>query len=429
MEYKIDPAKPTILMMSDCPLLNTGQAVVVREVATGLSKLNKYNIVVAGWGYNGFGHNLPFMMLPASAKDFGKSGFSEAGIPGIEQIINHVKPTFLWTIGDIWMVNYIAELSNRKSFKWIAYTPIDGEPIPSYWGPWLRNPDRLVLETQYGYDEVKALDSKIDSRWIYHGCNPRKYYPLPAQVKNNIRKTIKYMKITGANNIGEAQGIPENAFVVGTVARNQPRKNFDRNLRAFKIFAADKPLARLWLHTSPIDQGYNLVQLANHFGIADKVVFSQKNNIVNGSSEEELNMIMNTFDIFFCPTQGEGFGLPFLESMAAGVPGVTTDYTSHTEFCKYGGLLIPVDRADDMLMGMPHHVERAIPRPSQSAMLIQKLYDDKELRLKLASGARAKAETMTWDATIPQWEGVFDEFLKPKSADANKEIKLETIKV
>ena len=29
-------SKPTILMMSDCPLLSTGQAVVLREIALGL---------------------------------------------------------------------------------------------------------------------------------------------------------------------------------------------------------------------------------------------------------------------------------------------------------------------------------------------------------------------------------------------------------
>lgn len=430
MNQKIDPSKPTILMMSDCPLLHTGQAVVVREVATGLSKLNKYNVVVAAWGYNGYPHELPFIMLPASAKDFGKSGHADAGVPGIEQIINHVKPNFLWTIGDIWMVDYIAALGNRKSFKWIAYTPIDGEPIPDYWSPWLKNPDRLVMETEYGYNEVKKFDANIDHRWVYHGCNPRKYYPLPDEARANLKKTIHYLKITGPNNVNEQIGLPDDVFVVGTVARNQPRKNYERNLKAFSVFSKDKPNVRLWIHASPVDQGYNLVQLANHLKIQDKVIFTPRNSIINGLSEEEMNMLMNMFDVHFLPTQGEGFGIPILETMAAGVPQVVTNYTSHVEFASKGGLMIPVDPIDDLITGLPHTVERAVPKPSECAKLLERMYQEKDMRLGLGEKARETAEKMSWEATIPKWDAIFQEMLVPQNTvTTQKEIKIESFKI
>lgn len=431
MNYKIDPAKPTILMMTDCPLLHTGQAVVVREVATGLSKLNKYNIVVAAWGYNGYPHDLPFLMLPASARDFGKTGHPDAGVHGIESIINQTQPKILWTIGDIWMVDYITGLGNRKNFKWTAYTPIDGEPIPDYWSPWLKNPDRLVMETQYGYDMVNKFDKSIDHRWIYHGCNPRKYYPLPEEARLNLKKVIKYFSIDGQNNLKEGVGLKEDDFVIGTLARNQPRKNYDRNLKAFSIFAKDKPNVKLWIHAAPIDQGYNLVQLAYHLGIQDKVIFTQKNTINNGLSEEDMNMVMNMWDVHFLPTQGEGFGIPILETMAAGVPQVVSDYTSHVEFAKHGGIMIPLDPIDDFITGLPHPVERAVPKPSIAAACLQKLYDDKDLRMKLSEGARAIAETMTWDATIPKWDAVFQELLNPPAQQSSIVVpnKITTFKI
>lgn len=419
MNYTIDPAKPTILMMTDCPLLHTGQAVVCREVATGLASMNKYNVVVAAWGYNGYPHNLPFLMLPASARDFGKTGHPEAGVFGIEQIIEQVKPTFLWTIGDIWMVDYITGLGNRKNFKWVAYTPIDGEPIPKYWNPWLKNPDRLVMETEYGYNMVKQHDPNINHRWIYHGCNPKKYYPLPEAVKLNIKKQIHYMKITGENNISEAIGLPETDFIVGTLARNQPRKNYDRNLKSFAIFAKDKPNAKLWIHAAPIDQGYNLVQLAHYLGIQDKVIFTTKNSINNGLNEEEMNLVMNMWDVHFLPTQGEGFGIPILETMSAGVPQVVSDYTSHVEFAKKGGLMIPLDPIDDFITGLPQPVERAVPKPSVCAAQLQRMYDDVEFRKQMANGARATAEQMSWAATTPKWDSVFQELLHPPVVNQN----------
>jgi glycosyltransferase involved in cell wall biosynthesis len=418
MNYQIDPAKPTILMMTDCPLLHTGQAVVCREIATGLSKLNKYNVVVAAWGYNGYPHDLPFLMLPASAKDFGKTGHPEAGVHGIEGIIDQVRPQFLWTIGDIWMVDYICNLKNRNNFKWVAYTPIDGEPIPRYWDPWFKNPNRLVMETQYGYDMVKKFDPSIDHRWIYHGCNPKKYYPLPEEARLAVKKQIKHLRITGESNLSHAQGLDEKDFVVGTLARNQPRKNYDRNLKGFSIFAKDKPNAKLWIHASPIDQGYNLVQLAHHFGIQDKVIFSDRNTINNGLSEDEMNLVMNMWDVHFLPTQGEGFGIPILETMASGVPQVVSDYTSHVEFASKGGLMIPLDPIDDFIMGLPHPVDRAVPKPSVCAATLQAMYADNDLRARLAVSARETAEKMSWAVTIPKWDAVFQELLAPPATTA-----------
>jgi glycosyltransferase involved in cell wall biosynthesis len=420
MGYPIDPAKPTIVMMTDCPLFHTGQAVVVREVATGLTKLNKYNIVVAAWGYNGAPHGLPFGLVQASSKDYGRTGNPKEGIPGIEQIIDQVKPAFLWTVGDIWMLNYIAELKNRSTFKWIAYTPIDGEPIPSQWGPWLRNPDRLVMETEYGYNMVKKFDPSIDHRWIYHGCNPGKYYPLPGEARMAVRKEIKHFKITNENTLTHAVGLDEDDFVVGTLARNQMRKNYDRNLRAFSLFAKDKPKAKLWIHAAPIDQGYNLVQLAHYFGIQDKVIFTTKNSPGDGLSEEAMNLVVNMWDIHFLPTQGEGFGIPILETMSAGVPQVVPDYTSHVEFAKKGGLLIPIDPVDDFIIGLPHPIERALPKPSLCAEVLQTLYSDKKLTGKLSASARKTAEKMSWEGTIPQWDALFQELLSPPEPSGSK---------
>ena len=93
---------PKILMMSDFPELATGQAVVIREISKGLFNTKKYDINVAGWGYNGMPHNLPYQVYPCSAKGFGKDGIPEANIPGLEQLIDLVKPDILWTVGDIW---------------------------------------------------------------------------------------------------------------------------------------------------------------------------------------------------------------------------------------------------------------------------------------------------------------------------------------
>lgn len=404
--------KQTILMMSDCPLLHTGQAVVLREVSLGLHATGKYNIIVAGWGYNGIPHPLPYTMIPASARDFGKAGIPEAGIMGFEQLIDHFKPDIVWTVADIWMVDYIGRARNRGNFKWIAYTPVDGAPVLDYWVPWFKSADQMVMETQYGVDEVAKAAPDVDTRFIYHGCKPNVYFPLDPTTKAQIKTGIKYAQINDMSSMIVKQGLPVDSFIVGTFARNQPRKNFDKTLKAFKRFSRDKKNVFLWLHASAIDQGYNLPLLAKTMGIQDKLIFTPNYNIVNGLSEQDLNIVMNMWDVHLLPTQGEGFGIPILETMSAGVPQIVSDYTSQVEFAKFGGELIPLDEDDDFITGMPHPVERAIPKPSRMEEILNKMYNDSAYRLELAKGARKKAETMTWAATIPQWEEVIQNVIK-----------------
>ena len=80
--------------------------------------------------------------------------------------------------------------------------------------------------------------------------------------------------------------------------------------------------------------------------------------------------------------------------------------------------MIPLDPLDDFMMGLPHPVERAVPKPSVCAQVLQQMYDDKDARLQMAIGARETAEKMSWDATIPKWDSIFQELLVPQQVTA-----------
>jgi glycosyltransferase involved in cell wall biosynthesis len=409
-------------MMSDNPMLHTGMAVVLREVALGLHKTGKYEIVIAGWGYNGYPHNFPFPMLPASTRDFAKDGYPHAGIPGFAQMIDAVKPDVVWALGDAWMLNYIKDLPNRNKFKYVQYMPIDGSPVPDYWTPWIDHVDQLVLYSQYGVDEVNKTAPHIKPELIYHGTHPERYYPLPQAVRNEIKSKIVYQTVNDRNQIEQRSGLPEDAFIIGTLARNQPRKNFDKVIKAFKLFSADKPNAYLWLHTAMQDAAYNLPQLVHTYKLYGKVLFTPNYTLVNGLPENELNMLMNIWDAHFLPTQGEGFGIPILETMSAGCPQVVTDYTSHMEWCSPASELIPVVEDDDFITGIPHPVERAIPKPSECVKCLNNLYHNVEHKNTLAKNARQIAESMTWDKTIPDWDRVITETFN--GTNKNKQARL-----
>ena len=120
---------------------------------------------------------------------------------------------------------------------------------------------------------------------------------------------------------------------------------------------------------------------------------------------------MNIFDVHLLPTQGEGFGIPILETMSCGVPQIVTDYTAHVEWCKDSSILIPVTPLDDFITGIPHPVERAIPKVTEIIKALESMYKNKGLRETLSKNARAVAEKMTWEATIPQWDKVIQEVI------------------
>lgn len=406
------PQKKTrIMMMSDSPILHTGMGVVFREIALGLIATGKYEVIGYGWGHNGYPTNLPFQLLPASSRDFGKDGHPQAGMPGFAQTVDMVKPDVVWALGDSWMLNWIKDVPNRKNFKYIQYMPVDGDPIPTEWIPWISHAEKLVLYSDYGVKEVAKVAPEINPAMIYHGTHPERYFPLPVEAKKEIRRKIAYWTVTGDNQMSQMSGLPEDAFVVGIIARNQPRKNFDKVIKAFSVFAKDKPNARLWCHSAVQDAAYNLPKLAWMYGVGNKVCFTPNYNLTRGLSEQDLNLLMNVFDVHFLPTQGEGFGIPILETMSAGIPQVVTDYTAHVEWCKDASSLIAVTPLDDFITGIPHPVERAIPKVSECVKSLDRLYHDGALRAQLAKNARAIAEKMTWDVTIPQWDKVIQDVI------------------
>ncbi len=409
--------KIKLLMMTDSPLLPTGMGVVHKEIALGLHQTGKYDITCFSWGYNGYPHNLPFKLIPASARDFGKNGFPEIGMAGLEQIINFVKPDVLWASGDPWMLSYIKDLPNRSTFKYVQHMPIDGDPVPQEWIPWLEHIDKLVIYSKYGVEALKQTAPHIKPEMIYLGINPKVFFPISSENKNYLKANVEYWKVTAQDQVSQFKGFPQDSFIVGTVARNQPRKNFDKILKAFKVFSANKPNAYLYLHTAINDSGYNLAKLVQVFGIQDKVCFTKGYDVGHGLPEQDLNLLMNLFDIHFLPTQGEGFGIPILETMAAGVPQVLTDYTSHVEFSKDCGIMIKTDREDDYITGMPHPVERAIPKVTECVKALDQLYYNKSLHNQLSLKAHNTAHSMTWAQTMPQWDKLIQEVLKDQTQE------------
>lgn len=118
--------------------------------------------------------------------------------------------------------------------------------------------------------------------------------PPPAAAKRALRRAL---------------GVPEDGWVVGTLARHQSVKGLDLLVRAL----AKLPDVTACLVGVGTETGH-LRALAEEEGVAQRVRFP--------GYRPEGRALLPAFDVLAVPSRSEGFGLAALEAMAQGVPVV-----------------------------------------------------------------------------------------------------------
>ena len=129
-------------------------------------------------------------------------------------------------------------------------------------------------------------------------------------------------------------GVPDDAAVIGLVARFRPSKDHATLLRAFARLAPDYPRLHLALvGDGPLEP--TLRRLAAELGVADRVVFAGP---VPGALRPQI-----AFDVAVLSSTAEGFPNVVVEALAAGVPVVATDVGGVRDSVEDGrtGLLVP----------------------------------------------------------------------------------------
>jgi len=167
-------------------------------------------------------------------------------------------------------------------------------------------------------------------------------------------------------------GFPPGRVVltVGRWASNERYKGLDTLIRAVPQLLASIPD----LHLVAVGEGDDrprLETLAREEGAAERVRF------LTGLTREELAACYARCDLFALPSAGEGFGLVFLEAMAAGKPVVGGAHGGTPEVIEEGltGYLVP--HGD---------VERL-------ASALRVLLTDEGLRRRMGERARARVQS------------------------------------
>jgi glycosyltransferase involved in cell wall biosynthesis len=157
---------------------------------------------------------------------------------------------------------------------------------------------------------------------------------------------------------------PPFALAVGTI---EPRKNLPRLLDA-------------WRRAQDALEGWRLV-IAGPQGWGPRLVETPGVTLVGWVGDETLPGLLAAAELFCYPSTYEGFGLPPLEAMAAGVPAIVGRYSAAPEVLGDAAELVdPLDV--DAIAGA-----------------LERLATDDELRRSYSRAGKARAASFTWERT------------------------------
>ena len=242
------------------------------------------------------------------------------------------EPDLIYATGDPGSISAIAQVV-PESTPFLAYVPIEGEPlVNSQWRALLSHIDFFTC-SQYGVEVVKrSLDRDVD--FVYHGVDTEVFTPLSASERSEYRARLGW----------------DGKFVITCVAQNVNRKQLTRLMEAVAILKQqyNQRDVLLYLHTVPFQsywlEGWNLPEVSEAFGLSTEVVFNPLMDEFGKGVPEVGNMdvpglreLVSSADLFVLPSKVEGFGLPIAEAMAVGTPVVVTKYAAGWEVARSGG--------------------------------------------------------------------------------------------
>ena len=174
----------------------------------------------------------------------------------------------------------------------------------------------------------------------------------------------------------EPQGKPYIA-AVGTAVR---RKNFPLLIRAFEDVAASHPELELLMAGASGPDSDTIEQTMNEL----RPEVRHRVRHLGRIRDDEVVALVEGSILLAHPSRYEGFGLPILEAMSAGVPVVAADRGAAPEVAGDAAMLVSPDDQHALAAGLA------------------KVLDDTSLQRELADLGRRRAADFTWDRAATQ---------------------------
>ena len=168
-----------------------------------------------------------------------------------------------------------------------------------------------------------------------------------------------------------------------SLARFNPQKNQKLLISAFKRVLETHPDSKLTIYgEGPLRN--ELQEQIDSLGIHNSVFLP---GVTNNITEAFSNA-----SVYVCSSDYEGMPNSVIEAMVCGMPTISTRVMGSVDLIQDGenGLLVEVGNEDELVCAM------------------NKLIEDKEMRMKFSHNARSIANLLDTDAIVKQWEDTIE---------------------
>ncbi len=431
--------KLKVLMCSEASFLSSGFGVYAKEVLSRLYDTNKYEIAeFASYGFVNDPRDTTIKWrYYANAvrsedpryKEYMSRPDNQFGRWRFEKVLLDFRPDVVVDVRDYWMNSYQRLSPLRKFFHWILMPTVDSEPQQEEWIDTFLSADSIFTYSDWGAEVLKKQSAGkinyIDT--TSPGVDLLTFRPFSTTEKLLARQSL---------------GVPEKAFVIGSVMRNQKRKLIPElfNVIGSIIKNEDIPLELrnniyLYLHTSYPDAGWDIPQLLKEYGCMNRVLFSYVckrcgfikanvfvgpmkvcpkcieksmalSSVTHGVTTSDLAQIYNTFDLYTQYSICEGFGMPQVEAGACGIPVTTVNYSAMCDIVKkLEAHPIPIA---SYFKELETQAIRTYPDNASLVEYIVDFYKNPD-KSQLSRRTRELTEThYNWDNIAKKWENYLD---------------------
>ena len=398
-----DSTKLRFLMVSTHAHQFTGYSKVSYHTMQTLSKLPWLEVTHYGFqkmpqvppGYRVYPSNIDVIDAAATEKKEGAPPQQGFGFGALPEVIRRKQPHVVMIYNDMAVVTKFLEEIRKsgipRNFKiWIYADQVYNTQFQAYLDVLNRDADRVFTFSNYWKKCLKDQGITRPMDVFLHGFDPKQYFPLP---KEMVRKQL---------------GIPNDAFMILNLNRNQPRKRYDLLIMAFVeliVKYPTKPIMLMCICDKGEKGGWWLFEIFQRELKLRGVPVEQFGNRLMVAAQdmvykdEDVNMFYNLADIGISTAEGEGWGLCQFEQMGVGVPQVVPDIGGFKEFCSSENTVLvkPKHRYYLPTVYSPVGGEAMACDPHDICLGIEEYLMDSEKRANHGKKARDVVLSYTWE--------------------------------
>lgn len=343
-------------------------------------------------GYRTYPSNVEVIDAAATEKDKPQQGFGYAALP---DLIRKKNPHVVMIYNDMSVVTRFLEEIRKsgipRNFKlWIYCDQVYNTQLQAFLDIINRDADCVFTFSNFWKKCLKDQGITRPLDIILHGFDPTSVFPIPKEL---VRKQL---------------GIPNDAFLIMNMNRNQPRKRYDLLIMAFVeliVKYPTKPVFLMCICDKGEKGGWWLFEIFQRelklrnvpvemFG--NRLMISAQDMVFK---DEDINMFYNLADIGINTADGEGWGLCNFEQMGVGIPQVVPDIGGFKEFANADNSVIvkPKFRYYQPCVYSPVGGESNACDPHDICLGIEEYLLDSEKRQAHGKKARDTVLTYTWE--------------------------------